>query len=136
MKTTQRILRTYTYLLLSIFLLCGCHGKKTSLDGMNKDTNIVSLKINSTQIAKGISHTDTVFISDMKFLPNVIKVHNGDTVVWVNKDLVMHNVTELTGKGWASPPIHSGASWKMAVKQATDYHCSIHPEMKGKIILE
>ena len=139
MKTAQRILRTNTYLLFSIFLLCGCHassGKDTSPDGKNKDTNSVTSKINSTPTNDNTSHTDTVLINDMKFIPGVIKVHKGDFVVWVNKDLVVHNVTELTGKGWASPPIHSGASWKIAVKQPADYNCSIHPEMKGKIVLE
>ncbi len=78
----------------------------------------------------------TVSISDMKFQPDQIEISKGDTVIWKNNDLVAHNVTEFPDKKWSSPLIPSGGSWKIAVNQSSDYYCSIHPVMKGKIVVK
>jgi len=79
------------------------------------------------------SKTYTVEIKDMKFVPAEITVNKGDTVVWINKDMMDHDVTEEPSKAWTSSAIHAGGSWKMAVNDNTDYYCSIHVVMKGKL---
>lgn len=78
--------------------------------------------------------THTVEIKDMKFQPSVLKVHKGDTVIWINKDIVPHDITE-DKKGWASPPLINEASWKKVITKSDSYFCSIHVVMKGKLIL-
>ena len=77
-----------------------------------------------------------VEINDMKFQPAELTVQTGDTVMWINKDIVAHNVTEVKNAAWTSSPLPSGASWKMAVTQSADYYCSIHVTMKGKLRIE
>jgi len=77
--------------------------------------------------------TYTVEIKDMKFVPDSITVNPGDTVIWINKDMVAHDVTEESTKAWSSNIIPSGGSWKMAVSERADYFCSIHVVMKGKL---
>lgn len=78
----------------------------------------------------------TVEIKEMKFQPAELKVQKGDTVVWINQDLVAHDITEEVRKAWTSSVIPSGKSWRMVVKQSANYFCSIHPVMKGKIIVQ
>jgi len=78
----------------------------------------------------------TVEIKDMKFQPATLKVRKGDTVLWINRDLVTHDVTEENRKEWSSSPIPSGKSWQMKVTQSADYYCSIHQVMKGKLLVE
>lgn len=78
----------------------------------------------------------TVEIKDMKFVPDTVTVNKGDTVMWVNKDMVAHDVTEETSGTWRSGKLESGASWKLAVRNEANYFCSIHTVMKGKIELE
>ena len=80
--------------------------------------------------------TYTVEIKDMKFVPDNIIVSKGDTVVWINRDMMAHDVTEEKTKAWTSAPIAEGGIWKMAVTENVDYYCSIHVVMKGKIELE
>lgn len=77
----------------------------------------------------------TVEIKDMKFVPDDITVKEGDTVLWINQDMMSHDVTE-EGSVWTSSVIPVGASWKMEVKGFTNYYCSIHMVMKGKIRVE
>ncbi|HEY8687842.1 MAG TPA: plastocyanin/azurin family copper-binding protein [Chitinophagaceae bacterium] len=78
----------------------------------------------------------TVEISEMKFHPEEITVHKGDTVMWVNHDMVAHCVTEENAKSWTSSKISGGTSWKMVVNTSANYFCAIHQVMKGKIIVE
>lgn len=77
--------------------------------------------------------TYTVEIAQMKFSPAVITVNKGDIILFVNHDMVAHDVTEQSKKAWSSSVLQPGASWKMEVVSSADYYCSIHVVMKGKI---
>lgn len=78
---------------------------------------------------------DTVFISRMQFHPSVLYVNKWDTVVWVNNDLVAHDVTPLPTGSWTSDTIPPGGAWEKEISGDIDYHCSIHPAMKAKVIV-
>ncbi len=78
----------------------------------------------------------TIEIENMKFNPEKIDVNKGDTVIWINHDMVAHCVTEQINKAWTSSKIAAGDSWKMIVTKSSDYYCAIHQVMKGKIIVE
>ncbi len=80
--------------------------------------------------------THTVEISQMKFKPAALDVKKGDKVVFINKDIVFHDVTETSGKSWKSPALAPGKSWSMVVTQNQSYYCSIHPVMKGSITVK
>lgn len=72
----------------------------------------------------------------MKFYPAELKVKKGDKVVFVNHDLVTHDVTEESKKLWSSSPLASDQTWILTVTETVNYYCSIHPVMKGRIIVE
>ncbi len=80
--------------------------------------------------------THTVLIKDMQFVPEEITVKKGDTIIWINQDMVAHDVTEEKTKAWTSSMLADGQSWKMAVNAEADYYCSIHVVMKGRIKLK
>lgn len=69
----------------------------------------------------------------MKFEPAVLTVKKGDTVTWINKDLVDHDVTEEKSKAWHSTPLKPGQRYSRIIRSAADYFCSIHVVMKGKL---
>jgi plastocyanin len=79
--------------------------------------------------------THTVIMEGMAFRPSVITVSRGDTIVWVNKDLVPHSATSATA-GFDSAVIQATQSWRHTVQQSGDfeYICSYHPTtMKAKL---
>lgn len=82
------------------------------------------------------AHYHTVEIKQMKFEPAELTVQKGDTVVWLNNDMVVHDVTEQYGKEWTSSPIPLNESWQMIVTQSWDYYCSLHVVMKGKLVVK
>jgi plastocyanin len=78
----------------------------------------------------------TIEIKQMKFSPDTLNVRKGDKVIWVNNDIVEHDVTELSKKEWASSKLAAGASWSMIVTKSEDYYCNLHVVMRGKIVVE
>ncbi|MGB3342444.1 MAG: plastocyanin/azurin family copper-binding protein [Aequorivita sp.] len=79
--------------------------------------------------------THTVIISQMKFNPENLKVKKGDKVVWINKDIVPHDVTEINKK-WTSGPMKTGDKWSKTITESFDYFCSIHLVMKGSVTID
>lgn len=78
---------------------------------------------------------DTVYIAGMKFKPAELWINQWDTVVWINNDIVAHDVTEFPDKTWSSDSIQPGQSWEKDFGDSVDYFCSIHPTMHGKIMI-
>jgi len=77
-----------------------------------------------------------VEIKQMKFEPAELKIQRGDNVTWINHDILVHDVTEQSSKAWSSGPMDVGASWSKTFTTTTDYYCSIHVVMKGRIVVE
>ena len=63
--------------------------------------------------AKPVTHTVT--IDATSYTPARLAVHVGDTVVWVNKDLIPHTAT-AKGGGFDSKALAAGASFRFTVK--------------------
>jgi plastocyanin len=78
----------------------------------------------------------SIEIRQMMFVPEKMTVHKGDTIAWINNDIVLHDITEEKKKEWSSGPVAVGATWQKVVDKSYDYYCSIHVVMKGKIIVE
>jgi plastocyanin len=78
--------------------------------------------------------THTVTIGDMTFTPQTLTVAAGDTVVWVNTDLVPHTATSPDGV-FDSKSIAPNASWRYTARKkgAYAYTCTFHPTMKAML---
>ena len=79
--------------------------------------------------------THTVTIDRSAFQPATLTIKPGDTVVWVNKDIVSHTATSATPKVFESGTIDTGKSWKKVFTAKGDfpYHCRFHPTMKATL---
>ncbi|GMV53992.1 MAG: hypothetical protein D8M52_06235 [Chlorobi bacterium] len=80
--------------------------------------------------------TDTVVIEGMQFVPQSLTVHKGDTVVWINRDMVVHNVTDDSNRSQSSGDINVGATWMMVPSKSFSYLCTIHPTMTGSVTVQ
>lgn len=80
--------------------------------------------------------THTVTIQGLQYLPSVVMVHSGDTVRWLNRDLVPHTVTSSTGQ-FDSGEIPPNASWTFRAEQQGrfPYVCQYHPDMTGVLVV-
>jgi plastocyanin len=75
-----------------------------------------------------------VRIQDFAFQPASLRVTAGTYVVFRNMDAAPHHIT---GHDFDSGIIRYGAYWSMPFQRAGtfDYICSIHPTMKGQIVV-
>lgn len=78
--------------------------------------------------------THTVTMENMRFQPRTFTVTRGDTVVWVNKDLVPHTATSEAG-GFDSQLVAADKSWRFTVQKKGDfaYVCTFHPTMTAML---
>ena len=72
--------------------------------------------------------THTVAVDSMRFSPATLTVNLGDSIVWVNKDILPHTATTLK-PGFDSKVIQPGKSWRYTVRKKGEfaYTCSFHP---------
>jgi plastocyanin len=79
--------------------------------------------------------THTVTIEGMKFEPEALSVTTGDTVVWVNRDLVAHTATSSDTGIFDSKLIAPDKSWKLTVRKKGEfaYICTYHPTMNATL---
>lgn len=81
--------------------------------------------------------TGEVWIQNFAFNPATLTVAVNTTVKWTNKDATSHTVTSDAGLfdsgGLSTNGIYN---FKFTQVGTFNYHCSIHPEMTAKIIVQ
>jgi len=79
--------------------------------------------------------TVAISISNFSFDPSVLNFKKGDTVTWTNNDAVPHQIASASFTG---PVINKGQTYSFTFDSmgTFDYHCAIHPSMKGTIIVK
>jgi len=86
---------------------------------------------------KAITHT--VEIEQFKFKPEKLEIKLGDSIRWVNRDIVPHTATAID-KSWDTGEILHNESKaltfsKDAKNPIIEYYCFYHPSMKAKITI-
>lgn len=83
------------------------------------------------------ARTHTVLMEGMAFMPDVLTVTAGDTIIWINRDLVPHTATS-TAAGFDSKIVEASKSWRYTADRTGDfdYVCSLHPKMVAKLHVE
>ena len=78
-----------------------------------------------------------VEIQGMAFHPATLEVARGDTVVWVNRDLVPHTATGSAKPAWSTGTLAQGQSGQFVPRPdgTIPYFCELHPLMEGKLII-
>jgi plastocyanin len=82
-------------------------------------------------------HVHRVEIRGMAYALPELTVAPGDTVVWVNRDIVPHTVT-ADGRQFDSGSISPSAEWSFVARERgrIPYTCTFHPLMKGVLLVK
>lgn len=75
----------------------------------------------------------SVVIADLEFEPSIVTVRIGDTVTWINKDIVEHTATSRDGVFDVATPKSRPAHWRAQTVGEFSYYCRLHPNMTGTI---
>jgi plastocyanin len=76
-------------------------------------------------------------IKGFAFKPSTVTVKEGDTVTWTNQDTAPHTATASDGS-FDTGNLKKGASGSHKFSEAGTfaYICAIHPNMKGKVVVQ
>ena len=115
--------------LVTFITLCGCTGTGSSAPPATTQTQV--------------SGAATVTLQNFAFNPASITVPKGAAVTWVNQDTADHTIVNdaqgsiAPGALFTSNPLAKGGSFSYTFDTpgTYPYHYSIHPSMKGTVIV-
>jgi plastocyanin len=90
---------------------------------------VLSLQLGSVSAQ---AETIQVMIDKLVFSPLNITAKVGDTIVWVNTDILAHTAT-VKGSWEVMIPAKKSASRVLKTAESVEYYCRFHPNMKGHI---
>ncbi len=128
--TPRQILPALTAIAASAALLAGCGGSDSNAGSQPKST---SARADPASGASGSS----VKISGFKFAPTSLTAKRGAEVTVTNDDSTAHTATADNGNAFDTGTLDPGSSKPISVGKPGSYayHCSIHPFMKGTIVV-
>lgn len=125
------------FLLVSLALLIPTE-KSEGLNSKNESETplITDIIMPSKSSRPGCEETNSCYI------PHIISIKKGAVIIWKNEDVAFHSVTSgiygkpdgLFDSGHLDP--YQSFSFKFKEEGNYDYFCTLHPWMKGKIIVE
>lgn len=134
-------------LLVLVVLISGCtYGPKTTpqpTQTQQTPTQTITAQPTPTQPAITLTATPqptptpaavAVEIKGFAFNPATITIPKGTTVTWAQKDSAIHTVT---ADSFDSGRLGQGQTFSFTFNQAGtfEYRCTIHPSMRGKVIV-
>lgn len=112
----------------------------TPSDNMNTPTPSTSTSPTPTPSTtpSGSGAMKSVSIAGFAFNPSDLVIGVGDTVVWTNGDSAHHIIVSDSGSEISSENLAQGQMYSHTFTKAGtyEYHCSIHPSMKGKVVVQ
>jgi nitrite reductase (NO-forming) len=123
----------------------------TTMSSGNMTANATTISDNMANNASATSGGNSVTIapgsstpSNGKFFePETLTVSKGSTVTWTNGDSTLHTVTSgsaesgNSGTEFDSSYLAAGKTFQhpFSTSGTFDYYCTLHPYMKGKVIV-
>ncbi len=97
-------------------------------------TILIALVLSTFTASQAAQRHHVVEIQGFKFVPAKLTVRQGDTVEWINRDIVPHTVTKKD-KAWDTGKLKKGQSAGIVFSSPgiESYLCLYHPKMRGEI---
>ncbi|HEU5018710.1 MAG TPA: cupredoxin family copper-binding protein [Pseudolabrys sp.] len=77
--------------------------------------------------------TIRITIKDLVYSPAAAQAKVGDTVEWINKDVIAHTATARNGDWDVMIPANKTARLVVKKAGAVDYYCRFHPNMTARL---
>ena len=129
----------FSPLLSGQFHLAYAQNNATTLSGNMTGNTTSTSGGNSVTISPGSS----VPSNGKFFVPETLTVSKGTTVTWTNGDSTLHTVTSgsaesgNSGTEFDSSYLAAGKTFQhqFSTSGTFDYYCTLHPYMKGKVVV-
>jgi plastocyanin len=89
----------------------------------------------SAAIVPARAATVQIVMENMAITPAEASARVGDTVEWVNKDILAHTATAGHGDFDVMLPPKKSATFVLKKAGTVDYYCRFHPNMKATLVV-
>lgn len=129
MKRTTLVIMVALFVLVAL-VLSGCYGSSAT------PTKPAATPPASGSTGGESTGATAVSISNFAFDPASVTVKVGGTVTWTNNDSPTHTITG--DGGLDSGDVANGGTYSKTFDKAGTYkyHCTIHPNMTGEVIVQ
>jgi plastocyanin len=122
-----------------ILVLVALAGVMVMVAGCTSSSNTSPSPANSTVTSTASTSTasqNSVAIQNYAFNPSTLTIQKGANVTWTNYDSVQHHVVS-DSSAFSSPLLNKGDTYTHQFNNtgSFSYICSIHPYMKGTIVV-
>jgi amicyanin len=85
-----------------------------------------------------VNAENVIKISGLAFNASEVTIKQGETLTWINLDTMQHQLLSDSGSEISSGMLNRGQIYAHTFynRGTYSYHCVIHPDMHGKIIVE
>jgi len=107
-----------------------------NIDGTDYKSDVVTKELQMADIQA--SSNVNAEIADFSFKPTTISIKAGDTVVWTQQDGSPHTVTAVSGpESFESGNLRKDQTFSHTFNTpgTYEYKCSLHPNMKGTVVV-
>jgi len=106
----------------------------TTTQNTTANTQTTKPQSSQTQQVSGV----LISVKSMQFAPQAVTVKKGTKVTWRNDDSLVHNVSAMNSGGPTSGPLLPGKtySYTFNVPGIYSYECTLHPGMRGTIVVQ
>jgi plastocyanin len=80
--------------------------------------------------------TIQILMENLEIVPADVSAKVGDTVEWVNKDVLAHTATARNGDFDVMMPPKTTMIYVLKKAGTVDYYCRFHPNMKARLKIE
>ena len=77
--------------------------------------------------------TIQITMENLEIAPAVVSAKVGDTIEWINKDVLVHTATARNGDFDVTLPPKKTGSFVLKKAGTVDYYCRYHPNMKATL---
>ena len=135
-KTTLMAIIAAVLIVIGVAIAIAQSSKDNNQPVNNANSNSQNQQQNNT--ANNSTTNGSVTIRNMMFTPSQATVLKGESVIWSNNDNTEHTVTIDHGNGPDSDAIQPGSTFSYKFNEAGSYqyHCKLHPSMRGTIVVK
>jgi plastocyanin len=81
------------------------------------------------------AETIQITMDKLVYAPLETNAKVGDTIEWINNDILAHTATARNGEWDVAIPSKKTGRVVLKKAEAIDYYCKYHPNMKGRLVV-
>jgi plastocyanin len=95
----------------------------------------ICVMVSTMQAASAHTETIQIVMDKLAFTPVAASASVGDTITWINNDILAHTATARNGDWDVTIAPKKTVSLVLKKAGTIEYYCRFHPNMTGRVVI-